>query len=66
MEAVELYKEGWAPRIYLFRQVADWGEMLLERNFPYTREVDLQIEVMGRLGVPTPVSRVHRAGRCDR
>lgn len=56
MEAVELYKEGWAPRIYLFRQVADWGEALLvERNFQYTREVDLQIEVMGRLGVPRAV-----------
>ena len=56
MEAVELYKEGWAPRIYLFRQIADWGEQLLvERNFPYTREVDLQIDVMGRLGVPRDV-----------
>ena len=56
MEAVELYKEGWAPRIYLFRQIADWGEALLvERNFQYTREVDLQIEVMGRLGVPREV-----------
>ena len=53
MEAVELYKEGWAPRIYLFRQVADWGEALLaERNVPFTREVDLQIEVMVRLGAP--------------
>lgn len=53
MEAVELYKEGWAPRIYLFRQIADWGEaVLVERNFQYTREVDLQVEVMGRLGVP--------------
>jgi uncharacterized SAM-binding protein YcdF (DUF218 family) len=56
MEAVELYKEGWAPRIYLVRQIADWGEALLvERNFQYTREVDLQIEVMGRLGVPREV-----------
>jgi uncharacterized SAM-binding protein YcdF (DUF218 family) len=56
MEAVELYKEGWASRIYLVRQIADWGEALLvERNFQYTREVDLQIEVMGRLGVPREV-----------
>jgi uncharacterized SAM-binding protein YcdF (DUF218 family) len=56
MEAVELYKEGWAPRIYLVRQIADWGEaFLVERNFQYTREVDLQIEVMGRLGVPREV-----------
>lgn len=54
MEAVELYREGWVPRIYLFQEIADWGEALLvERNFPYTREVDLQIEVMGRLGVPS-------------
>lgn len=53
LEAVELFKEGWAPRIYLFREIADWGEALLvERNFSYTREVDLQVEVMGRLGVP--------------
>ena len=38
MEAVELYKEGWAPRIYLFRQIADWGEALLvERDIPNTR-----------------------------
>jgi uncharacterized SAM-binding protein YcdF (DUF218 family) len=56
MEAVDLYKEGWAPRVYLFRQIADWGEQaLVDRNFPYTREVDLQIEVMGRLGVPRDV-----------
>jgi uncharacterized SAM-binding protein YcdF (DUF218 family) len=56
MEAVELYKEGWAPRIYLFREIADWGEqVLIERNVPYTRAVDLQIEVMGRLGVPRDV-----------
>lgn len=52
MEAVDLYKEGWVPRIYLFRQIADWGEaVLVERNVPYTREVDLQIDVMTRLGV---------------
>lgn len=53
LEAVDLYKEGWAPRLYLFREIADWGEQVLaERNIPYTRSVDLQIEVMRRLGVP--------------
>ena len=52
LEAVDLYKEGWAPRIYLFRQIADWGEaVLVERQIAYTREVDLQIDVMQRLGV---------------
>ena len=52
LEAVELHKEGWAPRIYLFRQVVDWGEAeLIARQFAYTREVDVQIDVMQRLGV---------------
>jgi uncharacterized SAM-binding protein YcdF (DUF218 family) len=52
LEAVDLYKEGWAPRLYLFRQVMDWGEaVLMERQIAYPREVDLQIDVMERLGV---------------
>src|SRR5687767_7746936 len=52
LEAVELLEEGWADRVYLFQQVSDWGETwLIERKIPYTREVDLQIEVMQRLGV---------------
>jgi uncharacterized SAM-binding protein YcdF (DUF218 family) len=53
LEAVELYKAGWAPRVTLNRQIADNGEVaLMRRGVPYTREVDEQIEVMGRLGVP--------------
>lgn len=53
LEAVELFKEGWAPRIYLLRQIADWGEAhLVERNIAYTREIDIQVDLMGRLGVP--------------
>ena len=53
LEAVELFKEGWAPRVYLLRQIGDWGEAhLVERGIEYTREVDLQVELMGRLGVP--------------
>jgi len=52
LEAVELLNEGWAERVFLFRQVVDWGEAsLIERQVPYTREVDLQIDVMQRLGV---------------
>ena len=52
LEAVDLYKEGWAPRIYLFRQVMDWGEaVLMERQIEYAREVDLQVDVMERIGV---------------
>ena len=53
MEAVELFKEGWAPRIYVLRELADWGEAeLIKRGIPYTRIVDLQIETMQKLGVP--------------
>lgn len=53
LEAVELYNAGWAPTITLMRQVADNGELdLMKRGVQYKREVDEQIEVMGRLGVP--------------
>ena len=53
LEAVELYKAGWAPRIALMRQVADYGEVhLMQQGIPYPREVDAQVEVMVRLGVP--------------
>ena len=53
LEAVELYKEGWAPRVFLIREISDWGERLLvERKIPYTSEIDLQVEVMEQLGVP--------------
>ena len=53
MEAAELYKAGWAPRIVLMRQIADYGEVVLqERGVPYSREVDEQVAVLGHLGVP--------------
>jgi uncharacterized SAM-binding protein YcdF (DUF218 family) len=53
LEAVELYKAGWAPRVTLMRQIADNGEIdLMQRGIQYKREVDEQLEVMVRLGVP--------------
>lgn len=53
LEAVELYKAGWAPRITLTRQISDSGELeLIRRGVPYPREVDEQVEVLGLLGVP--------------
>ncbi len=53
LEAVELYKEGWAPRVVLIREIGDWGEaLLIERKIPYTTAVELPIDVMERLGVP--------------
>ena len=29
LEAVDLYKAGWAPRITLMRQISDYGELEL-------------------------------------
>jgi uncharacterized SAM-binding protein YcdF (DUF218 family) len=53
LEAMELYKEGWAPRITLMQQIPDGGEAeLKKRGVKYPREVDQQIEVLARLGVP--------------
>jgi len=53
MEAVDLFKEGWAPKIYVLRELADWGEAeLMARGVTYTRLVDLQIDTMTTLGVP--------------
>ncbi len=53
LEAVELFKEGWAPRLFLLREIADWGEVeLIKRGFKYLSVVDAQIDAMERLGVP--------------
>lgn len=53
LEAVDLHKQGLAPRIYLFREIADWGEVeLIARAISYRRIVDMQIDVMQQLGVP--------------
>jgi uncharacterized SAM-binding protein YcdF (DUF218 family) len=53
LEAVDLHRDAWAPRIYLFRELIDWGELeLIERGVPYTKVVDVQIDAMVRLGVP--------------
>jgi uncharacterized SAM-binding protein YcdF (DUF218 family) len=52
LEAVDLLAEQWAPRIYLFRELADWGEAeLIARGIPYLRAVDLQVDAMLKLGV---------------
>ena len=53
LEAVDLYKDAWAPRLFLLREVSDWGEAeLMKRGFKYLTVVDVQIDAMERLGVP--------------
>ena len=64
LEAVDLYNDKWAPRIYLFRELIDWGELaLIERGVPYTTSVDMQIASMVQLGVPRDAIEIlDRAG----
>jgi uncharacterized SAM-binding protein YcdF (DUF218 family) len=64
LEAVELHKAGWAPRIFLFRQIADFGEtQLIARGVPYLREIDIQVDVLRRLGVePQAIHVLNEAG----
>jgi uncharacterized SAM-binding protein YcdF (DUF218 family) len=53
LEAVDLYKGGWAPRLFVLREVSDWGEVeLMNRGIKYLSVVDAQVDVMERLGVP--------------
>lgn len=53
LEGVDLYHEGWAPRLLLMRQIADAGEVELQRRgVPYQREIDVQLDVLTKLGVP--------------
>jgi uncharacterized SAM-binding protein YcdF (DUF218 family) len=56
LEAVDLYKAGMAPRICLFREVADYGEReLIARGVAFLRAVDVQVDAMEKLGVPREV-----------
>lgn len=53
LEAVDLYNGGWAPRLFLLREVSEWGEVeLRDRGITYLSLVDVQVDVMERLGVP--------------
>jgi uncharacterized SAM-binding protein YcdF (DUF218 family) len=53
LEAVDLYHAGWAPRLLLLRQMPDEGEPeLLRRGIQFQREIDLQVDVLTKLGVP--------------
>jgi uncharacterized SAM-binding protein YcdF (DUF218 family) len=53
LEAVDLYKDGWAPRLFVLREMSDWGEVeLMNRGVKYLSMVDVQVDAMERLGVP--------------
>jgi uncharacterized SAM-binding protein YcdF (DUF218 family) len=53
LEALDLYKAGWAPAIVLVQQIADWGERwLAEQGVKVTSELEIQIDLLQRMGVP--------------
>ena len=53
LEALDLYKAGWAPTIVLVQQVADWGEVWLnEHGIKVTTDLETQIELLERMGAP--------------
>ena len=53
LEALDLYKAGWAPTIVLVQQIADWGERwLIDQGIPVTTELEIQIDLLQRMGVP--------------
>ncbi len=53
LEAFDLYQEGWAPRVMLFRVVSDYGEAeLVKRGFQFPLESDVQKDALRRLGMP--------------
>ena len=53
LEALDLYKAGWAPTIVLVQQVADWGEVWLnDHGIEITTELEIQIDLLQRMGVP--------------
>jgi uncharacterized SAM-binding protein YcdF (DUF218 family) len=53
LEALDLYKAGWAPTIVLVQQIADWGEVWLnDHGVKVTNELDIQIDLLERMGVP--------------
>lgn len=59
LEAVDLYHEGWAPRLLLMRQIADFGEAELDRRgVTFQREIDVQVDVLTKLGVPRPAIEI--------
>jgi uncharacterized SAM-binding protein YcdF (DUF218 family) len=52
-EAGDLYREGWAPRILLSRQVSEPAEVRLRaEGVRIPSELDLQRDILQQLGVP--------------
>ena len=64
LEAADLYRDGWAPRVLMSRQMSDGAEReLANRGVEVPHEIDMQIRVMGQLGVPASAIDVLNDGQ---
>ena len=53
LEAIDLYQEGWAPKIVLVQGMYDWGELeLIQKGVAFQKESDIQVQLGEALGVP--------------
>jgi uncharacterized SAM-binding protein YcdF (DUF218 family) len=53
LEAAELYKEGWAPRVILTEEVPDSGIVILRaRGLTFPTDAEIARDTLLRLGVP--------------
>jgi uncharacterized SAM-binding protein YcdF (DUF218 family) len=59
MEAADLYRQGWAPEVWLLRDQPDEGdETFIKLGIPHPSEQDYDQRVLERLGVPKNVIRI--------
>jgi uncharacterized SAM-binding protein YcdF (DUF218 family) len=59
MEAANLYRQGWAPEVWLLRdQSNEADEAFAKLGIPYPSEQDYDQQVLERLGVPKEAIRI--------
>jgi uncharacterized SAM-binding protein YcdF (DUF218 family) len=59
MEAAALYRQGWAPEVWLFSDETDEADAAFARlGIPYPSEADFEHRVLTRLGVPAAAIRI--------
>ena len=59
MEAAEIYRQGWAPEVWLFQDEPDDADEAFARlGIPYASELDYDQQVLERLGVPKAAIRI--------
>ena len=58
MEAAEIYRQGWAPEVWLFQDDPRGAEDAFAAGIHYVTEAEWDRQVLERLGVPATAIRV--------